>query len=507
MNKKKDIVKTVHAQAKMILNQMSFVAQNVKSALLVASAHVGAQTKGFYSHTQTWATSQFKRVSSLTKTQWLLGLSCSFLFFVSMSKMATDYKVAYQIQVDGTPVAIVETDAQLPQTIATVEEEVSAAIGDSYSLQKEVTASVGVYPQAEVVKEDVLKEQLLDQVEEVKRSFVLSVDEVMVGTSMSQDELTQVIKTFIAPFINQDTTDLVFKDTVGIVEEHVLSTESTTTEEILDTLAQTIQKYDTYMVEKEDTLASILQATNMQETQLNELNPETEWDSLQEGTKLNIVKEVPLLEVETIDDTVLVEVIESPIRYVEDSNLYEGQQKTVTAGTAGSKSIHALITKVNGVEVEREVLHETVTVEATETVIAKGTKKKPVTASTGRYIYPVSGRVTSSFGWRTLYGQPNYHTGIDFSAATGTSVKAADGGKVVFAGWDPIAGNLVTILHDNGSKTLYAHNSSIKVSVGQRVAQGQVIALSGSTGLSTGPHVHFEIQINGTPVNPANYLS
>jgi len=117
-------------------------------------------------------------------------------------------------------------------------------------------------------------------------------------------------------------------------------------------------------------------------------------------------------------------------------------------------------------------------------------------------IWPVNGPVTSGFGMR--WGR--MHTGIDIAVPTGTPVHAAAAGTVVYSGWMSGYGFLVAVDHGNGLATAYAHNSSLLVRVGDHVAQGQVISLSGSTGHSTGPHVHFEVRVNGVPVDPLSYL-
>ena len=126
----------------------------------------------------------------------------------------------------------------------------------------------------------------------------------------------------------------------------------------------------------------------------------------------------------------------------------------------------------------------------------------PVVSGSGQLSWPVSGPVTSGFGVR--WGR--MHEGIDIAVGQGTPVHAAAGGTVIYAGWMEGYGNLVVIDHGNGLSTAYGHNSSLASSVGQSVAAGQVIAYSGSTGHSTGPHVHFEVRVNGAPVDPLGYL-
>ena len=122
---------------------------------------------------------------------------------------------------------------------------------------------------------------------------------------------------------------------------------------------------------------------------------------------------------------------------------------------------------------------------------------------------PVQGRLTSGFGWRRNPmggGGSENHQGVDIAAPTGTPVRATGGGTVVFSGWSGAYGNKIIIDHGLGIRTLYAHNSSNLVRVGQEVSRGDQIARVGSTGRSTGPHVHYEVIVNGVPVNPTSFF-
>ena len=134
--------------------------------------------------------------------------------------------------------------------------------------------------------------------------------------------------------------------------------------------------------------------------------------------------------------------------------------------------------------------------------------EKNIGGSTGTMTWPADGEVTSPFGWRVhpIFGTQRLHTGIDIGADYGDAIRAADGGVVIHADWMGGYGNAVIIDHGNGISTLYAHNSQLLVSEGQTVAKGQTVARCGSTGYSTGPHLHFEVRHNGSPVNPLNYL-
>jgi murein DD-endopeptidase MepM/ murein hydrolase activator NlpD len=123
------------------------------------------------------------------------------------------------------------------------------------------------------------------------------------------------------------------------------------------------------------------------------------------------------------------------------------------------------------------------------------------------FIKPVHGRFTSNYGYRRhpIFGDRRFHTGIDIAAPTGTSVAAAKEGTVIFAGWKSGYGNCIIIKHQFGYTTLYGHLSRISVRVGQWVSQGQTIGRVGSTGNSTGPHLHFEVLKFGVHTNPISY--
>jgi murein DD-endopeptidase MepM/ murein hydrolase activator NlpD len=130
------------------------------------------------------------------------------------------------------------------------------------------------------------------------------------------------------------------------------------------------------------------------------------------------------------------------------------------------------------------------------------------TLGSGKMIWPVTGPITSPFGWRyhPILRARKFHNGEDIAVPSGTQVHAADSGVVVVSGWEGGYGNYVAIDHGNGISTGYGHNSHLLVHQGEHVVKGQVISLSGSTGLSTGPHVHFEVRKNGEPVDPLSYL-
>ena len=141
-------------------------------------------------------------------------------------------------------------------------------------------------------------------------------------------------------------------------------------------------------------------------------------------------------------------------------------------------------------------------------LLKKSKSATPTKAGKGVLSWPVSGPAGSGFGYRIhpIFHVRRMHTGVDFGGNTGDSIKAAAAGTVISAGWRGGYGKCVVIDHGGGLATLYAHQSTILVSVGQVVKRGAVIGKVGSTGYSTGPHLHFEVRVNGSPVNPMGYL-
>ena len=182
----------------------------------------------------------------------------------------------------------------------------------------------------------------------------------------------------------------------------------------------------------------------------------------------------------------------------------------------------ANIDKLTYIEIYETELKDFTTVEnAVASLYVKPVVKKKVTTiakfSTARniskekknigitLIKPISGTITSKFASRSSV-RVGAHTGLDIAAPKGTSIKAAAGGTVIHAGWKGALGNLVIISHGNGVQTYYGHCSTICVTAGQTVSQGDVIAKVGSTGNSTGPHLHLEVRLNGVALNPQNYV-
>ncbi len=195
---------------------------------------------------------------------------------------------------------------------------------------------------------------------------------------------------------------------------------------------------------------------------------------------------------------------------VETDELYVGQSKIDTAGENGLSENVYEIAYIDGVEVSKTLVSSVVISEPITCVKYVGTKEYPSAAPTGSFMWPVLDKfvITSGFGVNRegLDAAGTYHKAIDIAAPMNTPIYAADGGTVTFAGESGTYGLIVKITHENGVETRYAHMDNFDVKVGDKVYKGQKIGEIGVTGRVTGPHVHFEVRINGKAVNPRNYL-
>lgn len=421
--------------------------------------------------------------------------------------VGTMYTPAYVVTVDGTDVGVVRDQAVFEQAEARVEDRASQILGYDYTLDHTVTYASALVKQNELTPAADLETYLFDQIGEVMKSYVLTVDGQVVGAADDRAALDQLLEDLAAPYVNENTISVDYTKNVHITREYTPSDVQQDTAAMLAMLTENTNGQTTYEVQKGDTFMALAFDNDMTMAEMEELNPGVDINKLYIGQILNIKEEIPFLGVQTVDSLTYHEEIACEVREVEDDSMYQGESKVLDAGIPGEALVTADVTYVNGVEKERNVTSTTVLREATEKVIAVGTKERPTWYPTGNYIWPVYGRITSRFGYRSIFGSYSYHSGLDIAVPYGTSVKASDGGTVTFAGYKGSYGYLVIINHGNGEQTYYGHNSSLLVSAGDKVYQGQTIAKAGSTGRSTGSHCHFEIRINGTAVNPAAYLN
>lgn len=298
-----------------------------------------------------------------------------------------------------------------------------------------------------------------------------------------------------------------FAEEVEIVEAYLPESQLSTLEQAVDEVIKEQETVGEYTIVRGDTLSEISIKVNIPMDKILELNSDKlsdENSTIREGDKLIITVPEPELSVERMEENYYEEIYDADIIYIDNDNWYTTQTVVHQQPSAGFRKVVADVHYLNDKEVSREILKEEITKEAVAKVVERGTKIPPT------YIRPISGgRQTSGFGRRNAptKGASTYHKGVDWAVPTGTSVYASCGGTVAKAGWGSGYGYVVYIDHEDGRQTRYGHLSKVLVKAGQSVKQGERIALSGNTGVSTGPHLHFEILINGSQVNPLKYLN
>ena len=420
--------------------------------------------------------------------------------------VATVYTPSYVVSVDGVPLGTVSDPQVFEDVMDRVEARAATILGYDYEIPSTVSYTFALSERGKLSDTGEFETYLFDQIGAVMKSYVLKVDGTFIGAAADRESLDALLDAIKAPYRTENTVSADFTSNVVVSHEYTPSDVNQDLDAMLARLTQNTNGQTTYEVQSGDTFMQIALDNGMTVSEMQQLNPEIDINRIYIGQLLNVREEIPYLSVQTVDSVTYTEAVECPVEQVEDDSMYQGESRVIDPGVPGQALVSANIR-----EQERDIISTQVLQEATTKVIAVGTKVRPSWYPNGYFIWPVYGRITSYFGYRSIFGSYSYHGGIDIAASYGTGIAAADGGTVTFAGratgsnWS--YGNLVIINHGNGKVTYYGHCSSVLVSAGDHVYQGQTIARVGSTGRSTGNHCHFEVKINGTSVNPLAYLS
>lgn len=285
--------------------------------------------------------------------------------------------------------------------------------------------------------------------------------------------------------------------------------------EVIDSLKTAKEKV--YALEEEESVIEIKKGDNFWNlsktnditvSDLEILNPDLDPDKIFPGDKIVVKASNPILDVIVKLENTVLESIPFKIEYKKDNSLYKNQKKIIKEGTEGQKEVVYSITLLNGYQSSLLVKNEKYLKEPVNAIVQIGTKT--TVSRGGRINYGVvSGRrISSLYGSRIhpITGRRRFHDGLDIAAIQGNGVYAYTEGRVIEAGWNGGYGIAILIDHGNGLRTRYGHLSKINVRIGQRVRTGERIGLVGSTGNSTGPHLHFEVIKWGRTKNPLNYI-
>ncbi|WP_223702759.1 peptidoglycan DD-metalloendopeptidase family protein [Sutcliffiella deserti] len=471
------------------------------------------------------------RISSFTKKTVGMAIVAGTLSLGAVSVGANDNSLLstiYHIYLDGERVGAVDDKKALDEAI---EAKIESIKKEYKGLELTTGNSLSVIPEKVFrpsMKNNDILEKVTKDLEVQASASVITIDGEVVVALKNKEDAEKVIKQLTLEFVSEDQLkeleqskkideelppievdqtrilDVMIKEKVSFLDKNINPEEVLSVEEAVSFLKKGAKEEEVYMVGEGDVLGDIAQKHDLTSQELLALNPDIAEDSLLKiGLTLNVTALKPFVSVIVEEESS--KNIEVPYEQevVEDEDLPKGQTKIKQQGVNGEKNVHSIVTKENGVTIKTEITQEELVKEPVKHIVVKGTK---VIASRGNgsLAWPaVGGYISSKMGHR--WGK--MHKGIDIARPSDRTIKAADNGIVESAGWDGGYGNKIVINHQNGMKTTYAHLASIDVSVGQTVASGSKIGVMGTTGQSTGVHLHFEVYVDGQLKDPLQYLN
>ena len=406
----------------------------------------------------------------------------------------------------------------MPQSLFTVSEVTAAAETDdsvqptALILSQEEKITFAAYDQSPVTAEP--RSSTGTSATATLRGCGLYIDGQFYGAFSSGDTLRSILESCKALYATgAEGEKISFTRDVKLIDGTYPAGDLLTYSGIKLVLESKVVTSKDYMVKAGDSLSSIAAYFDMTADEFSQLNG-TLPAEIREGDVLTLKVTEPLLQVQcekTVTETVSIP-FETEI--VEDTSESYGPAQVITPGVNGEKTVTANVVSVNGKETSRLILSETVITQPVTQQMTAGNADE-TTYSASYYGDTGSGVIDEAFVWplpdnggtaTCQYGEDS-HQGIDLAIDAGTDIYAAASGTVVVAGWYYTYGNCVVIDHGNGVRTLYAHCSSLNVSVGDEVAGGDLIGFVGMTGYATGNHLHFEVHVNNRTRNPLNYIA
>lgn len=447
-------------------------------------------------------------LSKLRVRPWFLGAALALALVIMFTRGANSTPV-YAVKVGDEVVGYTETADLHKAIVDRLLETEGQTTGTEVVLDCQVTLEELDRPPKDIVlsDEEELAEAIRDKVSFVAQGYVISVEGVDIVALNSEEEARGVLADLRANYIAEIGTsnqkvieEVLIKENVSLEPKNVSTCMFRTREEAVRILTRGTDKVMNYEVKRGDSLWAIANANGLTLEDILKANPTINPNLLQIGQKINLVVPDPYITLASREVITYTVSIPYSVEVSYDDSLWPWQEKVIQAGKSGSKEVTQEIMRENGKEISRVTLSEKVLSYPVTRKISRGSKQVPPMGSDDM-VWPTQGTISSHFGWR--WG--TMHEGVDIAAKTGTEVLAADSGMVSFAGWNGGYGYLVKIDHGGGKETRYAHLSKIAVELGQTVTKGQVIGYVGSTGRSTGPHLHFEVRINGAAKNPLGF--
>ena len=413
--------------------------------------------------------------------------------------LAGGYSLGYTVKVDNTVVGTVATKNEYYEVLDEVKTEVKDMADMEFETEGAESFQVEIVKRSELTDKNQLAENLKSTQEDMVEAVSISVGDTFFAAVSEEHEAYNLIEKYLMSLTaDKENVTAEFAEPVSVTKGFVPTETVQTPAAVYETLL--MGKTVTHTVGNEETAESIAAAYL---TTAESILATNDVEEIEAGMSLMVYTGEPLFDIKTVEHIGGEEEIPFETVQKEDSSLYEGRTKIEIAGVPGARFRDVYITKINGEVVEENVITDEVIREPVSQVERIGTKEAPPSVGTGSFAMPTSGKLTSPYGAR--WGRT--HAGIDIGAKTGTPIYAADNGIVTVSEHKNNGyGKIVTIDHGNGFVTNYAHCSELLVNVGDVVAKGDLIAKVGNTGRSTGPHLHFEIRLEGAAQNPMNYV-
>jgi murein DD-endopeptidase MepM/ murein hydrolase activator NlpD len=414
--------------------------------------------------------------------------------------------IAYSVSINGNEEGKVRSKKQVEDLLLQVKEEYKQQNGAEISIGSQIA-----YTKTRASKKELLGSASLEQIirEEVIytiQSFSISANDNSIAAFKTKEEAESVLAKVKDAYVKEadkaNYKEITFAEKVEVKQEFNEKGKIMGAEEAANFILKGTDEMKIHKVQSGESIWGISRKYNISVENLQKANPKLDPNKIKIDQEINLVVPKPLVSVKTTEVAKYKENIPFEQKVEFSSSLYKDQTNIKVKGAYGERDIVAEVVKINGIEDSKTVISEKVTKEPKTQVVVKGTKEIPAKKGTGTFKMPTRGSLSSRFG--TRWGRA--HEGIDLAAPIGTSVNAADGGVVISVGTNGAYGKLIKIDHGGGYVTYYGHLSKFFVSKGDKVYKGQKIAAVGNTGRSTGPHLHFEIRKNGTPVNPLKYV-
>lgn len=447
---------------------------------------------------------QFDRLSSYLKKNSAVTKSTiiGFFVFAVILALVSNVKIGYAVVFNDKTIGYVAQKDAARAKIDDIYAEITGAVEDGTVIDLSAELIPAFAPNSKFVKDEEVEGIIKNELSYYVDGTSVYIDGKFAFAAKDEAEAKVILDDYQKKVSGSGTIiSSECENEISFKEEKVVYTQLLEKDAAMKRLSGTDSKEGLYTVVEGDTLWSIGIENEIPTDHLMNMN-NLESETLQIGKVLRIKYPEPLMDIKVVKDITYTEYHPYETEKIYDKSLNQGTYKTQQKGSNGETKVRATVTYVNGSETEREITERTVISEPVNEILRVGTKPKPKTAATGRFGRPISGGyVSSSFGNRSR----GYHTGIDWALSYGSPVYASDGGTVTFSGWNGGYGRMIKINHGNGYETVYAHCSKLVAGNGKKVAKGQLIAYVGSTGNSTGPHLHFEIRKNGSYLNPAKY--